>query len=74
MKKIMYLLIVLCLIIASTAGCTSGTKYCSEEGCPRESLSDRSYCAEHKCDNFSCDNRATRSFGYCEECLERANN
>ena len=74
MIKRICLLVMTGLITISITGCSSGTKYCSEDGCPRESLSDRSYCAEHKCDNFSCDNRATRSFGYCEECLERANN
>ena len=76
MKKVMCLLTMLSLIILSITGCSGdrGPEYCMVDGCPREVLTDRSYCAEHKCHNFSCDNEATVSFGYCNKCLERAYN
>ncbi len=48
------------------------TTYCQVSGCPSEALAHRSYCSGHKCINFSCDNEAMVSFGYCEECTERA--
>lgn len=72
MKKIICMSVIICLVMMLTVGC-GGIKYCKVEGCPSEVLMDEKYCAEHKCDNFSCGNRATVSFGYCEECLEAAN-
>ena len=74
MNKILCLLIIACLIMATTGCLDNGDpEYCQVDGCPREVLTDCSYCAEHKCHNFSCDNAATVSFGYCTKCLERAN-
>lgn len=74
MKKKIYVSALICSTLLFMSACGGGTKYCKVDGCPRESLSHRSYCAEHKCNNFSCDNEATVSFGYCTKCLERANN
>ena len=74
MKRKIFLFALLCSIILFANACSSGTKYCKVDGCPRESLSGRSYCTAHKCDNFKCDNQATRPLGFCEKCLERANN
>jgi len=71
MKKTMCLLAVIALIIASATGC-GGIKYCEVDGCPNEAFSYSDYCTRYGCYNYSCSNRAT-SNGYCEECLEAAN-
>ena len=54
-------------------GC-GGIKYCKVSGCPEEVYrSGEKYCAAHGCSNYSCKNKAVVDFGYCEECIEKAN-
>lgn len=63
-------LIMITLMIISSCG----QRYCSVEGCPRETSRYSNYCHIHKCMNSNCNNRSTSEPGYCLECIERAYN